>query len=134
MKDWDEMSEREKDAWLAEHLFKWTIETGTAWGKPDDFDEDDPLVRVEDYTTDLSAAWKVVEKVREKHGMRIYVDHIGTYDVYVDPQVASATSTSVSDAICHAAYLATRHQQMRELAHEIADRNAGAMRRLAEGD
>ncbi|PZD95205.1 hypothetical protein DNH61_11640 [Paenibacillus sambharensis] len=60
---------RELDALVAEKVLGWkqcSVE-GTAkiaYGKPSDFRDHEPRVRIGDYSTDIAAAWEVVEKMR----------------------------------------------------------------------
>jgi hypothetical protein len=59
---WSDMSPRERDALVAVNVMGWEVVRGTvvppgyeSWSKPE----------VPSYTTDISAAWEVVEKMDE---------------------------------------------------------------------
>ena len=148
MVDWDEMSEREKDEAIALSVMGWTATEHGNLFDPEVEQPKEPWRHIYSipphYTTDISAAWQVVEKMRadgwdisiksvrfnEESEWRILFYGGPTYDVDDD----ETWSSDLADGICKDAYLTVRNQQMRELAHEIADRNGGAMRRLAEED
>lgn len=56
MSKWDEMTERERDAWIDEHVMEW----GGTWG--------DPTQRKPKFTTEASDDYIVLCKVRESWG------------------------------------------------------------------
>ena len=158
--DWDEMSERERDCAIAELVMGWDVHSMKGAGKLDptvDYEcsyvIDEPpadcpeemrsvtgqivCCRVPDFTTDLSAAWQVVEKADAFILTKAEMDDATFYQAQLafgEREGVYNYGDSMPDAICHAAYVATRHHQMRELAHEAADENSEAMRRLSEGD
>lgn len=108
---------REMDALVAENVFGWREcrVNGNHWayGKPPDFDHpDDPRVRIEDYSTDLSAVWEVVAELSEKRGygfslgragIRYEPDRMWNVRVGTDEWVEANTAP---EAICKAALLA----------------------------
>jgi len=106
MAEWDEMSERERDVWL------WVNAIGCSEPEWDDGEPVFPMtpsVTLPHYTTDLSAAWRVVEKADAFILVKAEMDGATFYQAQLafgDREGVYNYGDSMADAITHAAYLA----------------------------
>lgn len=111
---------RQLDMIVAENVMEWkdcSLEgwrTEVAYGKPSFFDDDDPRVRIPDYSSDISAAWEVWEHDRSE-GWSFELNYFkGAYTamiVKIDEQngyeyLAQARSKFAAEAICKCRLLA----------------------------
>ena len=117
---------REFDAWIAENVMGCSVVWDTeldepmcacarSWGiaphEQAHSYEEGILAR---YTTDIAAAWEVVEKMANTHKVRIYVQEEALYrvSVYIHEETyghligSGSTSVNAPLAICQAAYAA----------------------------
>jgi hypothetical protein len=105
VKRWADMSPRQRDGLVAEKVMGWNRDDVWLGDYEWLFNTDVPR-----YTTDISAAWEVVEKIRT----RFYVDielSEPTLGVTVglsnmDGEVACVTCATAPEAICKAALTA----------------------------
>ena len=135
MKPWDEMSEREKDAWLAENLFDWdrvceswydsegiegtrmTSPDGvevTVWGWHYECDCDDFGDELPHYTADISAAWQVVEHIHANIANVTTLEcdsSIGRWTFSLAKGAIVGVGDTAPLAICHAAYLTVKGEK-----------------------
>ena len=134
--NWENMRSREKDVWLAENLFHWNranefwydsegVEVTrlvspdgidvTAYGHSDECDYDQFGDELPHYTTEISAAWQVVDAMRAK-GWDLWLKSVRfnnesewrilfyggpTYD----PDNDETWSKDLTDGLCKAAYM-----------------------------
>jgi hypothetical protein len=99
---------REMDALIAKNIFEWTIvktkrnnwfELQSGLWKPDDGATDFPH-----YSTDIAAAWQVIEKMRgEESGMRVYRIESMSYWQFGFRGAPWAEADTAPLAICRAA-------------------------------
>lgn len=86
MKTWDEMEPRERDAWIAVNVMGWTLadRRQMGWGDGPDVwltgeDRDDPnsnpTHQDPKFTTDASADYLVLVRVRETWGPNAFVEY-----------------------------------------------------------
>lgn len=130
--EWDRMKPRLRDAWVAEKVMGWTRVRATYRLAPDGDDVDYNWVWIPpqfagnpeyarvlpQYSTSLSAAWKVVEKIERETDRRLvltYHDHWGERIAMFesgDPAISTAWSHGETPAIaiCKAALLAVEEQ------------------------
>lgn len=75
---WSEMTERDRDALVAEKVMGWTRHYPSIawegcdhwWVRPGETDPHRGIGKLPDYTTDIAAAWRVMERMR---GLGFYV-------------------------------------------------------------
>lgn len=103
--NWNEMSPRERDALVAEKVM------GNDYNDPKYFNSSNNNIRVWDddlprYTTDIAAAWEVVEKLRPDILLNVqpYGDfwHCKAFTVHMH-ELAHTRAKSAPEAICLAA-------------------------------
>lgn len=111
--DIDNLSGRELDAAVAEHVMGWHyVRCGPrCWGIPPEDNQmtnrytDVPYADVPYYSTDISAAWQVVERMRTTD----HVFHLSSVDSFCDwlvtfsDEVRSVEAPTAPLAICRAA-------------------------------
>lgn len=105
--NWSAMTNRERDAFIAEHVFGHQIQAGLEQGsetEPDYYftDIDNHLRAVPCYSTDLRVAWHVAEQF-ENSVLSKYI--AGTYRCQLKKHylVAVGVANTPSEAICLAA-------------------------------
>lgn len=115
---WERMTPRERDAWVAEKVMGWTKErTGeNVWYEPESrlWKPMDHITTLPRFSTDIAAAWKVVEKITKK-GFDVSILVVDGYnidvgiDLYAGDTLVKRLShhaPTAPEAICKAALLA----------------------------
>lgn len=109
---------RELDALVAEKVMGWKqcsmegVRIKTCYGKPPEFGRNDGRVRIPGYSTDISAAWEVVEKVKQMNWFFILSDNLfpdkWEASLFWDPNgtMIEARAETAPEAICKASLLA----------------------------
>lgn len=104
---------REMDALVAEKIMGWTecsVDGQRSYGKPPEFVDADPVVRIYEYSTEISAAWGVFEELNGKFGVSL-----GRAGDYYEPDRKWNTrigknewveAETAPEAICKAALMA----------------------------
>ncbi|MCR8843141.1 hypothetical protein NQ117_05565 [Paenibacillus sp. SC116] len=114
---WDGMSPRERDAWVAEVVFEQRVDNGVGCPFAESFPGDHFFVisggdvrKLPNYTTDISAAWKVFECHPYVEAARI-PGTVTTYGVRINNSndgtvLAMTQKPTFPEAICLAALIA----------------------------
>ncbi len=115
---WDKMSERERDALVAEKVMEWKnvenshIETRESFiGIDPKRNKNRERYRVHNYTTDISAAMEVVEKIcKQNFSVRLTINSGGCMasiitlvDNKLNTIIGSVDGKDTPDAICQVA-------------------------------
>jgi hypothetical protein len=110
---WDKLTFQQKDRLVAEKIFNHAVVEWEGTSALLVVNEKYPsgFAELPAYTTDMNAAWQIVEKLYEQLNVRIYVDNglLCKYEVkvFVRDDIKTAgcgySDTSMSEAICMAA-------------------------------
>ena len=110
MNNYENMTDRQLDALIAERVMGWTLSKREGFGWPcRTFAA--PPVKCAKYSTDISAAWQVAEKMKA-NGMRMSIEDVGShYCTELLPQFRHAAfnryeHSNAPRAICIAALIA----------------------------